>query len=361
MKILLLSPYDTLSHRRWREGLLAHFSGHEWTVKTLPPRHFQWRMRGNALTWWGEDLNSTYDAMVATSMTDLATLRGIVPALAQLPALLYFHENQFAYPLSDDATPRLEPQMVQLYSALSAQRLAFNSKYNRSTFFEGLQALLKRLPDGVPAGTVKTLEAKSTVLPVPVGPEWFEVRQARSGDRLTLLWNHRWEYDKGPDRLLLAVRVLLERGINFRLHITGQRFRNTPAEFKAIRDLLGASTIASLGHFGPVEDDEAYRKLLGQCHVVLSTALHDFQGLAVLEAVAAGCLPLVPDRLAYPEWFGPEWRYESCLDDPQREAQALVEQLAWHERARLDGTCPGAPCMDGFRREALGPGYNAVI
>jgi len=51
MKILLLSAYDAASHRHWREMLVTGFPEHDWTVLTLPPRHFNWRMRGNALSW----------------------------------------------------------------------------------------------------------------------------------------------------------------------------------------------------------------------------------------------------------------------------------------------------------------------
>ena len=36
---------------------------------------------------------------------------------------------------------------------------------------------------------------------------------------------------------------------------------------------------------------------------VVSTSLHDFQGLSILEAVSRGCLPLLPKRVVYPEYF----------------------------------------------------------
>ncbi len=52
-----------------------------------------------------------------------------------------------------------------------------------------------------------------------------------------------------------------------------------------------------------MENKREYQALLQQSNVVLSTALHDFQGIAVLEGVAAGCIPVVPNRLAYPELF----------------------------------------------------------
>ncbi len=38
--------------------------------------------------------------------------------------------------------------------------------------------------------------------------------------------------------------------------------------------------------------------------VVVSTALHEFFGIGVVEAIAAGAFPLLPRRLAYPEVLG---------------------------------------------------------
>jgi len=101
MRILLLSAYDAASHKQWRQALVSNLSEHDWSVLTLPDRHFSWRIRGNALSWAAEQektLQQPFELIIATSMVDLATLKGIVPRLAAIPTLLYFHENQFAYP-----------------------------------------------------------------------------------------------------------------------------------------------------------------------------------------------------------------------------------------------------------------------
>ncbi len=76
MRILLLSAYDAHSHRRWRQGLVDAFPDWQWTVLTLPPRNFLWRIRGNSLSWAfseRETLEQPYDLVIATSMTDLST------------------------------------------------------------------------------------------------------------------------------------------------------------------------------------------------------------------------------------------------------------------------------------------------
>lgn len=149
MKILLLSAYDTDSHRSWCQGLMQHLPEFQWHYASLPGRYFSWRIRGNPLSWiTGEDKHlfaQSYDLVIATSMVDVATLRGLTPNLAATRWLVYFHENQFAYPKSQKQHTSIEPQMVNLYSALAADQVVFNSHYNRSTFLEGITELMAKI------------------------------------------------------------------------------------------------------------------------------------------------------------------------------------------------------------------------
>lgn len=326
LRVLLLSAYDAVSHRYWREGMVDTFPEYQWEVQTLPPRYFNWRIRGNSLTWafsQQEVLNQAYDLVIATSMTDLATLRGLVPSLARCPTLLYFHENQFAYPQNDQAHGGLEARMVTLYSALAADHVLFNSDYNRETYIAGVETLLKKLPDGVPPDVVSTILNKSAVLAVPLRKRNIQMRDKKSDTGcFTILWNHRWEYDKAPDRFFAALVKLKEAGINFRVNVVGQQFRQQPDVFEQHYALLKDHINA----WGMVEQGR-YETVLQESHVVVSTALHDFQGLAVLEAVAAGCVAAVPDRLAYQEYVDTDQRYASFLNDPAQESRVLSERL----------------------------------
>lgn len=310
---------------------------------SLAPRYFAWRIRGNPLTWayrHRDVLTRDYDLILATSMVDLACLRGLVPTLSRVPAILYFHENQFAYPVSAHANSVLEAQMVNLYSGLSAQKLVFNSQFNRDSFFRGVGDLLKKLPDEVPENLVELMQAKSTCLPVPLISPQISPLADNEDDRHDLnasqrdvsvcqiVWNHRWEYDKGPERLLTIIQKLNPH-LRLRFHIIGQQFREQPREFGEIREQLRQR--GWLGAWGYVDNREQYCRLLAGADMVLSTALHDFQGLAVLEAVAQGCIPIVPDRLAYPEFLQSAFRYESFVEDVNTEALAavsLIEKLA---------------------------------
>jgi glycosyltransferase involved in cell wall biosynthesis len=345
VRVLLLSAYDAPSHRYWREGLAEAFSEYQFTCLTLPPRYFQWRVRGNPLSWWrAPALQEPYDLLIATSMVDLACLRGLLPHLAQIPSLYYFHENQFAYPpgASVSAQQQLAPQMVSIYGALAADLVVFNSQWNRSSFLVGVQALIKQLPDAVPEGLLEELTEKSSVLPVPVAVEGTAVAVPpvlpfHAGNPLHLLWNHRWEYDKGPE-VLLAIIQSLPPGLPLCWSVVGQQFRRVPDAFLAIHSCLVQRNW--LGAWGFIAAPEAYQQLLQQSHVVISTAWHDFQGLSVLDAVAQGALPLVPKRLAYPEWFGDEDYFYAGEDEvsaASEKIQALCSAQCWPRPPDITG------------------------
>lgn len=62
---------------------------------------------------------------------------------------------------------------------------------------------------------------------------------------------------------------------------------------------------------------EEYYGILSRAKVVVSFALQENFGYGIQEAVALGCIPIVPDRLAYQEQFGKEYRYnnfENCVE-----------------------------------------------
>ena len=332
-RILLLSAYHAASHDYWLQGLLKALPEYHWTVLTLPARYFNWRIRGNPLSWVSQEseaLTGGYDLLIATSTVDVATLKGLVPTLATCPTAVYFHENQFAYPQSAQQAKhqRVEPQMVNLYAALAADALWFNSPYNRSSFLEGCRSLMRALPDHVPAMPwLDALDSRARVLPVPLNP--VDVVERRPSQTLRLVWNHRWEYDKGIDGLCLAVDALCERGIKVELTLLGQRFRQCPEAAEAlVKRLRTDRASVTLVENQFIESRVAYFELLARQDVVLSTALHDFQGLAIMDAVQAGCIPLVPDRLCYPDFFADEYLYASSPDSPESEAKALVDKLA---------------------------------
>jgi len=333
--LLLLSAYRADSHAAWADWLCSALEREiDWIRRELPGRHFRWRIRGNPLSWLDRLPRPAPDIILATSMVDLATLRGLHPQLARVPAVYYFHENQFAYPVSQRQVDSVEPQVVQIYGALSADRLAFNSAFNRDSFLDGIDALLRRMPDRVPAGIRERLAERSVVCPVPVRP----IEGAAERDARLIVWNHRWEYDKDPALFTEAMIALARTGRPFRLALLGPRPAQAPPALARLRAELADRIVAD----GKVTAAR-YRALLGQATIAVSTARHEFQGLAMLEAAAAGARPLVPDALCYPEQYDAAYRY------PPGDGAAVVARLQqW-----LDGALPPAPDVRRWHEDAL--------
>lgn len=330
-KILLLSPYDVASHCYWREGLVQSFPEYEWTVLTLEPRYFAWRMRGNSLIWAYEQeplLTQHYDLVLACSMTDLSSLRGFIPSLATIPTLLYCHENQFYYPSNTQQQGQVEQQIIQLYNFECADKIIFNSTFNKNTCLDGIHNLLKKLPDHVPKKLLDNIREKCAVLPVPLKDEDFintENDLQTKNNTFTITWNHRWEYDKGLKQLHALLEKIVACENNWKVNILGQSFREVPSDMQACIQLIEKSQCK--GVIGFVANRTEYLNLLAKSHVVLSTSLHEFQGLAIMEAVKLQCIPVLPKRLSYPEFFPESYLYTSCEDDIKQESEHAFSKL----------------------------------
>lgn len=336
--ILLLSAYDAASHRHWRKWLREQFSDYVWTSLSLPDRHFFWRIRSNALTFIAhhrEALTQKFNLIIATSMTDLATLKGLIPALAQLPAIVYFHENQFAYPLNKQDQQHksniVNAQLNSIITASCADKLVFNSRYNSTSFLEGVRVFIKRMPDGLALHMADTFAERAIVLPVPIHSDHTSAtrHKLRSGQPVKeIVWNHRWEYDKCPELFFNVLCKLADRGIAFKLHVMGQSFRNKPACFAQARQHL-ADRILTWGY----QPKEEYFRVLERADIVVSTAAHDFQGLGMLEAIHRSCVPIAPNRMAYPEYIPGDLLF--AIENEVESLAALLERTLSDELPRI--------------------------
>jgi len=300
--IWLLSAYRSDSHASWADWLVETFTQFHWFKIELPGRHFRWRIRGNPLSWLYALPEELPDFILATSMVDLATIKGLHPRLANVSCIYYFHENQFSYPVSKHQVDSVEPKMVQLYGAIAADKLLFNSVYNRDSFLEGVGNLLDKFPDSIPGGIVDSLTEKCSVLPVAIHPiEHGEVK-----NKSLILWNHRWEYDKDPQVFCDAIIKLNKTYPDFKLALLGSRPKIKPEALIKIEDEFADKIIVN-----KKVSKQDYRKYLGQSSIVVSTAIHEFQGLSILEAISAGAVPVVPDGLCYQEQYEKKYRYEA--------------------------------------------------
>lgn len=306
--VLAMEPYAAPSHMAFLRGLQAH-SQHRWELLTLPPRKWKWRMRTSALHFAAALAERPRpDLLFVTDYLNLAEMKALLPAeLRSIPTVLYFHENQLTYPLHDLERRDFHFGLTHLYAILTADRVYFNSHYHRTRFMDALTEVLKLVPDVRTDTALATAQSRSGVLPLGVAAELSASDPIEPLSRPAwILWNHRWEYDKRPELFLAGLRELVERGYDFRVRILGQRFRDEHPVLHELRELLGPR----LHDAGFPKDRARYFTLLQECDIVVSTAIHEYFGHGVLEAIRAGAYPVLPNDLAYPELIPPSLRGE---------------------------------------------------
>lgn len=353
MNILFLEPFYGGSHKDFALGFAQH-SAHDIEVVTLPPRFWKWRMRGAALHFIREirDL-SRYDLIFATDMMDLADFKGLAgPACP--PVILYFHENQLSYPLGPHEKRDFHLGFTNIVSAFAADAVVFNSAFHRDDFFKAAHTLVKQMPDTRPNWMLeKSRENTRVIYPgcrFPAGmaagrekdvPEKDGPEKGRAQDPPLVVWNHRWEYDKNPELFFDALRRLKARGVAFSLALMGEQYEIIPKVFEtAVQEFRQEIRVK-----GFLESAREYRSWLARGRVVVSTAIQENFGISVMEAVAHGCFPVLPDRLSYPELIpepfrdaviygtekGLDTRLEKILTQPEglvAERRALSEHAS---------------------------------
>lgn len=269
------------------------------------------------------------DVIFTTSLLNVAELRASLPrGWRDVAIVLYMHENQVAYPTragADAAARDVHFGITNLVSLASADQVIWNSRWNRDSFITGMEAVLRHAPNDDGRDLLRDLAATDPVIIwPPVEPVGSMGDVERCGVRVA--WPHRWEHDKGPDELLeLARRWTVKEGL--RWTILGAEFAERPPALAVFLEEFSEH----IDHVGHCADRGEYLDLLRACDWVLSTATHEFFGIAVVEAMLCGCLPWLPDRLSYPELLptcGRGLRPGKSMVDPASVRGATAEHLA---------------------------------
>lgn len=354
MRVLALEPHYGGSHRAFLDGWVRH-SRHKWTVLGLPAYHWKWRMRHGAVSLaelvFSEHKGEHWDVLFCSDMLDLPAFLGHARSLvADVPAVVYFHENQLTYPVRHEDERDLHYAVTNLTSAHAADSVWFNSAFHRAELLQAAGELVARLPAGLPEGIVSGIDKKS-VVETP-GIDAISPRDIRTCGPLRILWAARWEFDKGPEDFFAALNILADNNVDFRVSVVGEQFHTVPPVFGEARERLHER----IDRWGYQQSRSEYVRCLQEADVVVSTAIHEFFGLSMIEAISAGARPLLPRRLAYPEILAPlddsseAFFYDGTVEDlarrlteeairsydggtTQRNARRAVERFFWNRRA----------------------------
>ena len=323
MNVLALEPWYGGSHKNFLDGLVEH-SRHTFRTVTMPGRFWRWRMEGGGVTLARKvreavDDGFTPDVVFASDMVNLPAVLSLTrSSIGDVPVVMYFHENQLTYPLPPDRERERAYGITNYLSALAADRVVFNSHFHFEEFIEALPLLLRDFPDFTNLGTVRDIRDKSTVLHLGIDLAAHDayhserrLRRSRPTEAPVVLWNQRWEYDKNPKGFFRIMNRLDDAGHSFRLLLAGKHFHEQPDEFEEAFERYAERIL----HYGYAEDFAEYSRLLHRADVVVSTAVHEFFGVAVMEAIYCGCHPLLPNGLSYPELI-PETHHTPLLHAP---------------------------------------------
>ncbi len=345
MRIGLVESYYGGSHRLWADGICRnlHF---DVDLYTLSDHHWKWRMHGGAVSLARQIIEASANGrqpelLLVTSMTDLCILRSLLAhAGIHLPTVYYFHENQLSYPWSpndpDVASGRdRHYAFIHFASALAADHVLFNSAWHLKSFTEAIPRFCAAFPKPNLIEELNSIKAKSSVLHLGLDLSHLIApkREKREGPP-TILWNHRWEYDKSPEAFFNALFQLDQEGIPFKLIVTGASYAREPACFADARNRLSHRLL----HFGYANNRKVYEDLLLASDILPVTAVQDFFGISTVEALAAGAWPLLPAHRVYAE-HEPDARFMYKQGEFTTALRHLITGNAWRNgypnRARL--------------------------
>jgi glycosyltransferase involved in cell wall biosynthesis len=201
------------------------------------------------------------------------------------------------------------------------------------TFLEGVSDFIRMMPDCRPSRLKAVIAAKSAVAyPGCHFPADMSEENDQKDDPPLVIWNHRWEHDKNPEAFFDALSAVRQCGIDFRVAVLGESYMHIPPVFDTAKERLNDCIV----QWGYVPARQDYYQWLRRGHVVVSTAHQENFGISVVEAVRHGCLPLLPNRLCYPELLPEDchadFLFENQTDLEEKLSILLTGKAQWQDK-----------------------------
>ncbi|XP_036066623.1 glycosyltransferase-like domain-containing protein 1 isoform X4 [Oryzias melastigma] len=287
--ILLVEPFYGGSHKQLIDLLKKNVV--DCSVFTLPAKKWHWRARTAAL-YFSQTIPycASYRVLFSSSVLNLCELVALRPDLSNLKKVLYFHENQLAYPVRKEQDRDFQYGYNQVLSCLVSDVVVFNSHFNMDSFLSSIPSHMKKIPDHRPKNLDELIRPKCVVLSYPV--QFPDVTR---------------EHDKNPELFFNTLLKLKEQELHFQVSVLGETFTDVPDIFPSSKRLLDSHIL----NWGFLSSKDDYLQVLCDADVVVSTSNHEFFGVSMLEAVHCGCFPLCPKALVYPEIFPVQYLYST--------------------------------------------------
>ncbi|MFQ5517984.1 MAG: glycosyltransferase, partial [Acidimicrobiia bacterium] len=187
---------------------------------------------------------------------------------------------------------------------------------------------------------------------LPVGCDLSSIPSGPKDDPPLILWNHRWDPDKDPAAFLESMTRLAATGARFGIALTGERFvQQRPGHDDAI-DALGDLVVVD-GYL----DRRDYLDVLGRSTIVMSSAHQEFFGVSVVEAMAAGAVPILPHRLVYSERVPSDCVTRTLYRTQDEAVDLLIAAVEGGEETRSLGTRLAATVRD-YDWSVVAPSYD---
>lgn len=210
------------------------------------------------------------------------------------------------------------PAVVHVHSScqelLSAQAV-YNAEYTDNTPPPHIRPVVN-------SRYAQTFVPRASVLGFPYSP--MPTVQGRKEKR-TILINQRFATEKlSQIETLFAIRLVKEEGYRI-LRTMPLMHDGLPALypdlvplFRYMKDLCGEGFELSDG------STPAYMDMLARAEFCLTTTAFDTLSVSVLDGIHAGCIPIVPNALAFPEFVSDYCRYSPWAYD---QVLAILERF----------------------------------
>ena len=342
LEVYLIEPYFGGSHKFFIKQLCDAFSDLADSLKiiSLPPRHWKFRLQLSHVTLAElvnkelayRDPQPNKVLFICNSLMDIAAFRAML-ARPYKNSLLwcYFHENQMSYPLQQESPSFNQEKINQqhifpafhLNQILTADKVFFNSYFNKEDTFQKLNTFISTRPEKVMKTSLSKIFKEAEVIPVGLEPCPLKTIPMWKDRPKRILWNHRWEYDKNPEEFFRLVSPILERNSTYELSLIGENNRDDEGYFREFKNQYSGQITA----FGYIEQRNSYWQELVQCRVLPVTSNHDFLGLSILEATSVGVIPMLPKRMVYPELIPDTLKSKLLYEkDPYNKLEFLIQE-----------------------------------